>query len=232
MDVHADNPPCFHYGQTELDHLRARDPRLAAAIDRIGLIRREVQPDLFHALVHSIIGQQISTKAQVTIWGKMQARFPGVSPEVMASCALDELQGVGITFRKAGYIQDIARSIVEGRTDLHALARLPEADQARLKDFAFSLLFELYEVEALYTEELYDRIGLTEDVKAFLHYNANKALQNLGYEALFPPAACEVNPAILSALSPDSENHDFFSGSGSSYVIGKAVATEDEDWDF
>ncbi|TCO69466.1 hypothetical protein EV655_115100 [Rhodovulum euryhalinum] len=30
----------------------------------------------------------------------------------------------------------------------------------------------------------------------------------------------------------DSENHDFFSGSGSSYVIGKAVATEDDDWDF
>ncbi len=112
------------------------------------------------------------------------------------------------------------------------ISLLLEADQARLKDFAFSLLFELYEVEALYTEELYDRIGLTEDVKAFLHYNANKALQNLGYEALFPPAACEVNPAILSALSPDSENHDFFSGSGSSYVIGKAVATEDEDWDF
>ena len=27
-------------------------------------------------------------------------------------------------------------------------------------------------------------------------------------------------------------NHDFFSGSGSSYVIGKAEATEDEDWDF
>jgi ribonucleotide reductase beta subunit family protein with ferritin-like domain len=28
------------------------------------------------------------------------------------------------------------------------------------------------------------------------------------------------------------QNHDFFSGSGSSYVIGKAVVTEDEDWDF
>jgi ribonucleoside-diphosphate reductase beta chain len=49
---------------------------------------------------------------------------------------------------------------------------------------------------------------------------------------LFPAQACQVNPAILAALSPDSENHDFFSGSGSSYVIGKAVATEDEDWDF
>ena len=113
-----------------------------------------------------------------------------------------------------------------------ALAKLSEAERTAMKDFAFSLLLELYDVEAQYTELLYDRIGLTEDVKAFLHYNANKALQNLGYEALFPPAACEVNPAILSALSPDSENHDFFSGSGSSYVIGTAVATEDEDWDF
>lgn len=81
--------------------------------------------------------------------------------------------------------------------------------------------------------DLYDGVGLTEDVKKFLHYNANKALMNLGYEALFPPEACKVNPAILSALSPNAdENHDFFSGSGSSYVISKAVATEDEDWDF
>lgn len=112
------------------------------------------------------------------------------------------------------------------------LERLDTAEQARLKDFAFSLIFDLYDIEAKYTAELYDHIGLTEDVKAFLHYNANKALQNLGYEALFPPQACEVNPAIMAALSPDSENHDFFSGSGSSYVIGKAVATEDEDWDF
>lgn len=113
-----------------------------------------------------------------------------------------------------------------------ALEREPEARRQALKDYAFALMFDLYEIEAKYTAELYDGIGLTEDVKAFLHYNANKALQNLGYEALFPPAACEVNPAILAALSPDSENHDFFSGSGSSYVIGKAVATEDEDWDF
>ncbi|WP_374636347.1 class 1b ribonucleoside-diphosphate reductase subunit beta [Paracoccus sp. (in: a-proteobacteria)] len=113
-----------------------------------------------------------------------------------------------------------------------ALEKLDAARQQELKDFAFALMFDLYDIEQKYTAELYDGIGLTEDVKAFLHYNANKALQNLGYEALFPPQACEVNPAIMAALSPDSENHDFFSGSGSSYVIGKAVATEDDDWDF
>ncbi|WP_339115307.1 class 1b ribonucleoside-diphosphate reductase subunit beta [Thioclava sp. GXIMD2076] len=113
-----------------------------------------------------------------------------------------------------------------------ALEKVSEEERAAVKDFAFALMFDLYEVETQYTAELYDDIGLTEDVRHFLHYNANKALMNLGYEPLFPPEACEVNPAIMAALSPDSENHDFFSGSGSSYVIGKAVATEDEDWDF
>ncbi|QGZ35826.1 class 1b ribonucleoside-diphosphate reductase subunit beta [Stappia indica] len=113
------------------------------------------------------------------------------------------------------------------------LERLDEAGRQELKDFAFSLIFDLYEIESRYTESLYDPLGLTEDVKQFLHYNANKALQNLGFEALFPDDLCKVNPAIMAALSPNAdENHDFFSGSGSSYVIGKAVATEDDDWDF
>lgn len=114
-----------------------------------------------------------------------------------------------------------------------AVERLPEAKRQEMKDFAFAMMFDLYDIESHYTAELYDSVGLTEDVKKFLHYNANKALMNLGYEALFPAQVCDVNPAILASLSPNAdENHDFFSGSGSSYVIGKAVATEDEDWDF
>jgi len=112
-------------------------------------------------------------------------------------------------------------------------AKLTPLEQQLIKDFAFSLLFDLYEIECKYTEALYDPVGLTEDVKIFLHYNANKALTNLGFEGLFPSELCQVNPSILSSLSPNSdENHDFFSGSGSSYVIGKAVATTDDDWQF
>ncbi len=113
------------------------------------------------------------------------------------------------------------------------LEKVDQAKRDEIKDYTFSLLYELYDNEVQYTQDLYDEIGLTEDVKKFLHYNANKALMNLGYEAMFPATVTNVNPAILSALSPNAdENHDFFSGSGSSYVIGKAVATEDEDWDF
>lgn len=117
----------------------------------------------------------------------------------------------------------------------YQLAERESTPQRRqeLKDYTFDLLYELYENEEQYTEDLYDPLGLTEDVKKFLCYNANKALMNLGYEALFPADACAVNPAILAALSPSAdENHDFFSGSGSSYVIGDIVETEDDDWDF
>lgn len=107
-----------------------------------------------------------------------------------------------------------------------------EKRQDELRQYAYGLLMELYDNEAKYTADLYDNIGLTEDVKAFLRYNANKALMNLGFDALFPGETTNVNPAILSALSPNSdENHDFFSGSGSSYVIGKHESTTDDDWD-
>ena len=114
-----------------------------------------------------------------------------------------------------------------------ALEKESPARREELQQFAIELLLALYENELAYTAELYDGQGWSEEVNKFLHYNANKALMNLGYEALFPAELTDVNPAILAALSPNAdENHDFFSGSGSSYVMGKAVDTEDEDWDF
>ncbi|UYU31157.1 class 1b ribonucleoside-diphosphate reductase subunit beta [Siccibacter colletis] len=113
------------------------------------------------------------------------------------------------------------------------LEKVSEGEREALKSFALDLLMDLYDNELAYTEALYADVGWADEVNAFLCYNANKALMNLGYEALFPAEMAEVNPAILAALSPNAdENHDFFSGSGSSYVMGKAVETEDEDWNF
>ncbi|AWB84586.1 class 1b ribonucleoside-diphosphate reductase subunit beta [Corynebacterium liangguodongii] len=113
------------------------------------------------------------------------------------------------------------------------VAELTQGERDELKECTFDLLYDLYENETQYTEDLYDPLGWTEDVKRFLRYNANKALNNLGYEGLFPQDETRVSPAILASLSPNAdENHDFFSGSGSSYVIGKAEDTLDEDWDF
>lgn len=115
----------------------------------------------------------------------------------------------------------------------YGTAEVPDKYREELKEWTYELLMELYENELKYTHDLYDGVGLSEEVTQFLNYNANKALMNLGYDPLFPADACQVAPAIMSALAPDAnENHDFFSGSGSSYVIGKQEATIDEDWGF
>jgi ribonucleoside-diphosphate reductase beta chain len=114
-----------------------------------------------------------------------------------------------------------------------AVQKLSTEKQAEYKQFTYDLLLDLYDIEEEYAQELYDDLGLTGDVKKFLKYNANKALMNLGYEPAFPKELTDVSATILSALDPNAgENHDFFSGSGSSYVIGETEETEDEDWDF
>jgi ribonucleoside-diphosphate reductase beta chain len=113
------------------------------------------------------------------------------------------------------------------------LQAIDAVSREELKEYAYDLMLRLYENEVRYTHALYDSVGVAEDVIRFLHYNANKALMNLGYEPLFPVETTGVSPAVLAALSPNAdENHDFFSGAGSSYVIGKAESTEDEDWNF
>ncbi|MDQ1237198.1 MAG: ribonucleoside-diphosphate reductase,class 1b [Wigglesworthia glossinidia] len=110
---------------------------------------------------------------------------------------------------------------------------LSQQEKKIVQDFTFTLLKKLYNNELLYSTSLYEKNFSMPDIVAFLHYNANKALMNLGYEPLFSESETNVNPDILSALSPNSnENHDFFSGSGSSYVIGRSISTKDEDWAF
>ena len=111
-----------------------------------------------------------------------------------------------------------------------AFNELPEDEQEELKEWMYDLLYTLYENEEKYTEELYDEIGWTEEVKTFLRYNANKALMNLGQDPLFPECAEDVNPIIMNGISTGTSNHDFFSQVGNGYLLGQVEAMEDEDY--
>ncbi|KKM40250.1 DNA repair protein [Clostridium botulinum] len=91
----------FEYGREETEFLKSRDELLGPAIDRIGHIYRAVDSDLFSSVVHHIIGQQISTRAQATIWKRLEDRLEIVDADAICSLELEELQKLGMTFRKA-----------------------------------------------------------------------------------------------------------------------------------
>lgn len=114
-------PSFFSYSEEALSWLRTRDKKLGAAIDLIGSIRRQVTPDPFHALCNAIVGQQISTKAQITIWRRLQDSFTPFTPEKIANIAPEELQSCGISQRKALYISSIAKEAARGVLDLESL---------------------------------------------------------------------------------------------------------------
>lgn len=119
---------CFEYGETELAYLRSRDARLAEAIDAIGHVEREVDDDLFSSVMHHIIGQQISTKAQATIWARMRERLGEVAPASVLACGREGLQCLGMTFRKADYLLDFAERVESGAFDLDAVAAMSDED--------------------------------------------------------------------------------------------------------
>lgn len=105
--------------------------------------------------------------------------------------------------------------------------------QEEMKKFVFDLLFQLIDLEKKYLIELYQGFGLAEDAIKFSLYNAGKFLQNLGYDSPFSEEETRIAPEIFAQLSARAdENHDFFSGNGSSYIMGITEETEDEDWEF
>lgn len=110
---------------------------------------------------------------------------------------------------------------------------LPEDEANELKDWMYELLFDLMENEDKFTEEVYSQVGWTNDVKTFVKYNANKALQNLGFDAFYQEGMPEhVNPIVMNGISTESSNHDFFSQVGNSYLMGESEAMDEDDYDF
>nr|6GP3_A Chain A, Ribonucleoside-diphosphate reductase beta chain [Mesoplasma florum L1]6GP3_B Chain B, Ribonucleoside-diphosphate reductase beta chain [Mesoplasma florum L1] len=113
------------------------------------------------------------------------------------------------------------------------VAKLSPEKQAEMKEFVFKLLYELIDLEKAYLKELYEDFGLADDAIRFSVYNAGKFLQNLGYDSPFTEEETRIEPEIFTQLSARAdENHDFFSGNGSSYIMGVSEETEDDDWEF
>ena len=118
----------FEYGDEEINHLCKVDEQLAYAISKIGKIYRAIEPEIFASLVRSIVGQQISTKAQKTIWNRMLEGIGGITPESIDKIKIDELQKFGISFRKADYIKDLAARVSSGQLKIDELNDLSDEE--------------------------------------------------------------------------------------------------------
>jgi DNA-3-methyladenine glycosylase II len=114
-------------------HLTDRDPVLAAVIRRIGPcgLGDSQHTDHFAALLRAIVGQQLSTKAAATIHGRVLALLPPGGPPAPASVLAvppERLRAAGLSARKTDYVRNLAARALDGRTDLHRLAGLPDEE--------------------------------------------------------------------------------------------------------
>jgi DNA-3-methyladenine glycosylase II len=112
-------------------HLMRRDPRLGAAIKRIGAcaLAERQRKDHLTALAGAIVSQQLSTKAAATIFARFSALFPGGAFRAadIAGVSDADLRGVGLSGQKVGYLRDLSARIADGRLDLDALEMLEDA---------------------------------------------------------------------------------------------------------
>lgn len=111
----------FQYDEKATEYLKQKDKRLGEVIDKVGKIEREVDTDLFSSVVHHIVGQQISTKAQATIWQRMQDNLGVVNTDTILAAGIEQLQFFGMTFKKAEYITDFAKKIKDRTFDLDGI---------------------------------------------------------------------------------------------------------------
>jgi DNA-3-methyladenine glycosylase II len=117
-----------------LSHLRAADPVLAAIIDRygpdgLGERREGGQTEHYAALVRSIVGQQLSTKAAAAIYRRLIDRFGGRAPtpqEVLADDPEELKAAAGLSRAKVSFLRSLAQHVIDGSLELDKLDALPD----------------------------------------------------------------------------------------------------------
>ena len=118
----------FSYGETEIEYLKTKDKKMAQCIEKYGIIKRNVNSDLFSAVIYQIIGQQISNKALSTIWNKTTSALKNITALSIKSATIDELRSFGISTRKIEYIKAFSDKVLSGEFDLSSVNNLSDEE--------------------------------------------------------------------------------------------------------
>ena len=116
----------FEYGETEITYLKERCSKLADVISEAGMLKRKVEPELFKALISSIVSQQISTKAAATVFAKLFEIVGEMTAVAILGKTDDEIQSCGLSYRKVGYIKGICSAVYNGELKLEAFVKMSD----------------------------------------------------------------------------------------------------------
>ena len=195
----------FEYGATELNYLRQKDKRVCGVIDRVGHIDRAVDTELFSSVVHHIVGQQISTKAQATIWQRMRDALGEVNAGTILAAGVPKLQSLGMTFRKAEYITDFAEKVRTGAFDLDAVEHMSDADAIRALSALKGIGVWTAEMILLFCMQRpdifsYDDLAIQRGLRMVYHHRSIDRERFERYRRRFSPY-CSVASLYLWAVS-------------------------------
>lgn len=107
--------------------LNMKDAKIKAVTEALGLLERDGYDDLFSGLVRAVIGQQISSQAEMTVWNRLTEGFGQITPESLSVCSVERLRSFGMSGRKAETIQRAACCFASGDLSAAELEKLSDS---------------------------------------------------------------------------------------------------------
>ncbi len=118
----------FEYGEKEINYLKKKDKKLGEAIDRIGMVQRPIDDDIFTAIIRAILGQQVSRQARETVFKRIKDGLGSITAENINNLTVEELQAYGMTFKKAEYMKDFAQKVLTGELSFNEFEEMTDKE--------------------------------------------------------------------------------------------------------
>ena len=122
----------FRILEKEKKLLLRQAPEFRDAVKTIRLRSFACAPDLFQALVQSIVSQQLAVKAADAIYARLEKLLGKLTPENLNDASDEALRTCGLSMRKIEYLRGIAQAVLTNTLDLHALRKMD--DQAVIRE--------------------------------------------------------------------------------------------------
>jgi DNA-3-methyladenine glycosylase II len=118
-----------------IDAIAAREPSIAAALERTGYPEPRIRETGYRTLLRTIVGQQVSVAAAASMWRKLEAALGEDMPaEALLAAEFDALRGCGLSRQKQGYARSLCELVVSGELDL---GNLPADDELAIEQLVW-----------------------------------------------------------------------------------------------